>query len=78
MRELVQTHECELPNGDIVEVFEYVHIRSYQPLDGPPMKAKGAIEYELEDGGPVNAVAGDPNAFQLVMTDEIVRKIADD
>ena len=77
MRELTKAHECEYENGDEITILEYVHMKEFRPLSGPVQKIKGMREFETEDGGPVNVVNGDDNAFQLVMTDEIVRKVTD-
>jgi hypothetical protein len=73
MRELATTHECERKNGDRIGICEFVNMREFRPLDGPVQHAKGARDFETEDGDPVNYV--DDNTFQLVMTDEIVRKV---
>ena len=58
--------------GQRVEVVEYQHWTTYQPLSGPAEKAKGGTELFTSDGQDVNANAD--GTFTIVLTDEVLRR----
>lgn len=45
---------------------------THQPLSGPASELKGAIDYELADGGSISQI--DSETFQILRTNKIIRK----
>jgi hypothetical protein len=63
----------ENEDGVQFTVVEWVKIITARPLSGPTSTAKGARRWTLLNGSAVNYV--DENTFQVVETDEILRKV---
>ncbi len=60
-------------NGVQRVVVEWVTLITTSPLSGPPSTLKGSRHWTLLDGSGVNYV--DDSSFQVVQTDEILRKV---
>jgi hypothetical protein len=60
-------------NGVQRVVVEWVTLVTTNPLSGPPSTLKGSRHWTLLDGSGVNYV--DDSSFQVVQTDEILRKV---
>jgi hypothetical protein len=73
MRKEIGRHDCRGDSGRQYTVVEYQNYRRFQPLNGPAQDVPGTKELFLSDGRDVNFI--DENTFQIVLTDEIVRKI---
>jgi hypothetical protein len=62
-------------SGTIYTVIEFEEIAVSHPLRGGRKLLGGARRLGLVDGRHVNPVQGDPAAFQIFDTDEIIRKL---
>ena len=65
---------AEGESGTMYTVIEYEEIAVSHPLRGGKKLLRGAMRLALADGRHVNPVQGDPAAFQIFDTDEIIRK----
>lgn len=73
MRKEIGRYYCMGDSGHEYIVIEYQNYRRWQPLSGPAQDVPTTKEMFLSDGRDVNFI--DENTFQIVLTDEIVRKI---
>ncbi|WP_256753316.1 hypothetical protein [Mesorhizobium sp. Mes31] len=60
-------------NGNIYTVIEHQNIIEMRMLDGTTQRAKGTRSLYLSNGQSVNHI--DENTFQIVETDEIIRRV---
>jgi hypothetical protein len=72
-KEEINRYRCIGDSGREYTVIEYQHIIRTQLKSGPPQDVLGTKEWFLSDGQDVNYI--DDNTFQIVLTDEFVRKI---
>lgn len=72
---LVSTFTVEAEDGRRWLAHEYRRIVTSHLLAGRTQEALGSRRFALDDGRHLNPVAGDPDAFQIFDTDEVVRKI---
>ena len=72
MRREINRYECEGESGKRYTVVEYQNYRQYHPMSGPPQEVPTTKDMYLVDGRDVNAI--DDNTFQIVITDEILRR----
>lgn len=71
MEELIEQFKVQTADGRVLDVFDYgLVIRRL-----PDRTLYGQRTWRLADGRHLNPVNGDPEAFQIFDTDEIVRKI---
>jgi len=61
-------------DGRIHTAIEYAEIVSFRPMSGQSKEMFGKRRLALSDGRDLNPIKGDPEAFQIFRTDEIVRK----
>jgi len=73
MRKEINRYRCIGDNGREYTVIEYQNVIRTQLKSGPPQDVLGTKDWCLSDGGEVNFA--DENTFQIVLTDELVRKI---
>ena len=73
MRKEINRYLCVGDSGCEYTVIEYRHSRRFQPLNGPAQDVPTTLEGFLSDGRDVNFI--DDNTFQILDTDEFVRKI---
>jgi hypothetical protein len=73
MKKEIARYQCIGDSGREYTVIEFQHIIRTQLKSGPPQDVLGTKECFLSDGRDVNFV--DDNTFQIVRTDEFVRKI---
>jgi len=62
-------------DGTMFEVIEWQTEVQFRPLDRGTKLLSGGIAYRLADGRHVNPIENDPMAFEIVDTEQIVRKI---
>lgn len=60
-------------NGTVHTVIEYQAIEVFRPISGPSTRLKGVRSLYLSDGRAVNYI--DADTFQIVDTDEVIRKV---
>lgn len=76
MEQEIDRFEAKADDGTVYTIIEYQEFTEHRPVDSPNTEwVKGMKRLELEDGSPVNAVRNDPETFQIVATDQIVRRI---
>lgn len=73
MRKEIGRHACRGDSGSQYEVVLYQNYRRFQPLSGPAQDVPTIKEAFLSDGRAVNVT--DDDTFQIVVSDEIIRKI---
>ena len=73
MRKEIGRYRCIGGSGRQYTVVEYQNFRRYQTLNEPPQDFPTTKECFLSDGRDVNWI--DDKTFQIVLTDEFVRKI---
>jgi hypothetical protein len=73
MKKEINRYRCIGDSSREYTVIEYQNIMRFQPLNGPAQNVPGTKTLFLSDGRDVNFV--DENTFQIVLTDEFVRKI---
>lgn len=73
MRKEIARYECEDDNLNEYVVVEYQNYTRFTPISGPPEDIPTTKELFLSDGRAVNFI--DENTFQIVATDQIIRKI---
>ena len=73
MREEIARHECEDDNLSEYTVIEYQNFTTFRPISGPAQRVPTTKMLMLLDGRAVNWI--DDNTFQIVETDQIIRKI---
>jgi hypothetical protein len=73
MRREIKRYRCIGDGGREYIVIEYQHIMRTQLKSGPPQDVPGNLDWILLDGREVNFI--DDNTFQILDTDEFVRKI---
>ncbi len=73
MRKEIGRYLCIGDIGREYTVIEYQNFRRYQTLNDPPRDFPTTKECFLSDGRDVNFI--DENTFQIVLTDEFVRKV---
>jgi hypothetical protein len=71
--EKATSYLTENEDGVRFTVIEWVTVITSRPLSGPVSISKGARRWTLVDGSDVNYV--DDNTFQVLKTDEILRKV---
>ena len=70
---LSQKIKSRSDDGKEITIFEYTTSVLHQALSGRSPRLKGSRRYALDDGASVNCI--DENTFQVVQTDQILRKI---
>jgi hypothetical protein len=73
MKKEIDRYRCIGDSGREYTVIEYQHIIRTQLKSGPPQDVPTTKEWFLSDGRDVNFI--DDNTFQIVLTDEFIRKI---
>lgn len=73
MREEIARHECEDDDGSRYTVIEYQNYTRSRPISGPAQNIPTTKELFLSDGRAVTWI--DDDTFEIVATDEIIRKI---
>lgn len=73
--QLISTITVEAADGRRWRAHEYGQLVARRPLAGRAHNVLGASRFALDDGRHLNPVRGDPEAFQIFDTDEIVRKV---
>ena len=73
MKKEISRYTCVGDSGREYTVVEYQNFRVFRPLNGPSQEVPTTKELFLSDGRDVNWI--DDNKFQIVITDEIVRKV---
>lgn len=73
MRKEINRYRCIGDAGREYTVIEYQNFTRHQTLNNPPQDIPGSKGCALSDGRDVNWI--DENTFQIVQTDEFVRKI---
>jgi hypothetical protein len=73
MRKEINRYRCIGDSGREYTVIEYQNFTRYQTLNDPPQDVPTTKEWFLSDSQDVNFI--DENTFQIVLTDELVRKI---
>jgi hypothetical protein len=61
-------------NGTQHTIILYQHYRTHRPLSGSPTELPTIREYRTSTGHSVNVIDEDAGLFQIVQTDETVRK----
>lgn len=71
---LIETFEAVGEDGlrYIVEAYGGV---AHRPLAGAARALVGSLDYRLADGRELSAVKGDPTAFRILDTDEIIHRL---
>lgn len=70
MTEIFETWTCRRSSGEEIDVIEWVTMVLFNGR-----KLPGSHSLALENGSAVNWVNGDDDAFEILATGEIVRKI---
>jgi hypothetical protein len=73
MRKEIKRYRCTGDSGRGYNVIERRNFTRFQPLRGPAQDVPGTQDWILSDGRHVNFI--DDNTFQILDTDEFVRKI---
>jgi hypothetical protein len=73
MRREINRYRCIGDSGREYIVIEHQNFTRFQPLNDPPQDVPGTKGWILSDGQDVNFI--DENTFQIVMTDEFIRKL---
>jgi hypothetical protein len=73
MKKEIDRYQCIGDSGREYTVIERQNFTRVQPLSGPPQDVRGTLDWILSDGRDVNFI--DDNTFQILDTDEFVRKI---
>ena len=74
MREEIGRYECIGDSGRHYIVVEYQNFLRVHPVSGSAQDVRTTKECFLSDGRDVNYI--DENTFQIVLTDELIRKIS--
>jgi hypothetical protein len=74
MRKEINRYRCVGDSGRQYTVVEFQNFRRHRTLNNPPQDIPTTKECFLSDGRDVNWI--DENTFQVVVTDEFVRKIS--
>jgi hypothetical protein len=73
IRKEINHYKCIGDSGHQYTVIEYQNFTHFKPLNGPAEDVAGTKGWLLLGGGYVNFV--DDQTFQIVNTDELIRKI---
>jgi len=74
MRKEINRYRCIGDSGREYTVIERQNFTRFQPLSGGPAQdVPGTLDWILSDGRDVNFI--DDHTFQIVLTDEFVRKV---
>lgn len=75
MEEEIDRFGAASDDGRMFTVIVYQRVVNFRGLASGPQGLGGAKRLALSDGRRLNAVKGDPEAFQIFDTDEIIRKL---
>lgn len=74
MEEEIERFDAVSENNDRFTIICFEHITTTKPVSGVAQRCGGTIRYETTCGHPVNACE-DPNQFEIVQTDQVVRRV---
>jgi hypothetical protein len=75
MRREIERLNCQGENGDEYTVVIWQRFSTFRPLSGPAVEVAGVKDATLSDGRHVNFVGSKHDAFQILDTDQIIRRV---
>jgi len=77
MEKLIETFKAKGDNnGSIYTAHIFQRMIAHRPISGPPANFGGNKRAALSDGRSLNWVDDSDDVFQIVQTDEIIRRIS--
>lgn len=73
MEKEIRRFIAETDDGEKFTIIEYQNFTTHRPINGPSQTIPGLKRLTLLDGSHVNMI--DEETFQIVQTDQIIRKI---
>ena len=75
MRREIDRFPCRSEDGDEFTVVIWQKLSTFRPLSGPPQEVAGIKDATLSDGRHVNFKSGEIDTFQILDTDQIIKRI---